>query len=92
MSVAVYMIAILGCGEGELPCQEVRVAETRYQSQAQCQAATEAQLIRHGDLPYPVVVAQCRQAGTAVRPVQPAEVMTPEPEANRHFPAVPRRS
>ena len=92
MSVAVYMIAILGCGEGELPCEQVQVAETRYESRAACQAATEAQLVRHGNLPFPVVVAECRQAGAAARTVRPAEVMTPEPQANPHYPAVPRRS
>lgn len=79
MGPAIYVIAILGCGEGNVPCEQVRVAETQYQSEAACTEATSAQLERFGDLPYPIVVAQCRAAGATPALLMPSEVMRPAP-------------
>ena len=89
MEPALYVIAILGCGEGDLPCEQVRVVETRYESRAACTAQTEPQLVRYGDLPYPVVVAQCRPAGATAEPVSPEAVALPEPEQNPAYPPRP---
>lgn len=86
MGPAMYLLAIMGCGEGEAPCEQVRVADTRYETQAACMAATEAAVMRSQDLPFPVVVAQCRAAGEAPARLSPADVRLPEPEANPHFP------
>lgn len=65
MQAAFFLMAIMGCGEGEAPCQQVRLLETRYESQAACTAATEAAVRRFTDLDYPVVVAQCQAAGAS---------------------------
>ena len=65
MVTALYVIAILGCGEGTAPCEAVRMLEPTYQSQAACAAATESALTRFGDADFPVVVAQCIARGTA---------------------------
>jgi hypothetical protein len=86
MEPALFVMAILGCGEGDLPCQEVRLADSRYESQAACMAATEAELARQGDVLFPVVVAQCRPAEQRAEVVRAAEVDLPEPEANPNFP------
>jgi len=64
MVTALYVIAILGCGEGNAPCEAVRMLEPTYQSQAACTAATESALTRFGDADYPVVVAQCVVQGS----------------------------
>ncbi|HEX8216642.1 MAG TPA: hypothetical protein VF577_04170 [Allosphingosinicella sp.] len=80
MSAALYVIAILGCGEGELPCEQVRIAETRYESREACTAAADAQLARAGDLAFPIVVAECRAEGEAAARVMPAEAALPEPD------------
>ena len=64
MAPAFFLMAIMGCGEAEAPCQQVRVLETRYESQAACTAATEGAVMRFMDLDYPVVVAQCQAAGS----------------------------
>lgn len=80
MEPILFVMAILGCGDGDAPCQQVQVAEARYQSQADCMAATGVELLRHEDLPYPVVVAQCRQAGAAAQPLRGSEVMLPDAE------------
>lgn len=79
MGPALYLIAILGCGEGDSPCQEVRVAEARYESQAACTAATATALERHADLAFPNVVAQCRLAGAPATLLRGSEVMRPAP-------------
>lgn len=78
MEPLVYIMAILGCGESDASCLEVRVAETRYQSEAACVEATGIELIRHDDLQYPTIVAQCRRAGTAPQVLRGSDVMMPD--------------
>jgi hypothetical protein len=79
MGPALYLIAILGCGEGDVSCQEVQIAAPRYASEEACTAATARVLERYVDLAYPSVVAQCRRVGA--RPVQlrGGDVMLPPP-------------
>ncbi len=78
MGPALYLIAILGCGEGDAPCQEVRTVETRYESRDACLAATSAVLNRTNDVDAPNIVAQCRAAGASPEPVNAADVERPE--------------
>lgn len=80
MNPALYVIAILGCGEGEAPCQPVQVAETRYESRAACLAATEGALARFTGLDFPIVVAECRAEGAAASTLRPADIALPEPD------------
>jgi hypothetical protein len=80
MGPGLFIIAILGCGEGETACTEVTQAPVRYESQAACVDATEAAMMEHSDIPYPVVVAQCRAAADAAGRVFPTEVKLPEPK------------
>jgi hypothetical protein len=84
MTAAIFLIALMGCGEGEAPCQQIRVLETRYVSQAACTAATEAVLARNLGGDYPVIVAQCRRAGAASI-IRPREVKLPAPERTPLF-------
>lgn len=76
MGPALFLIAILGCGEGDSPCQTVRTLETRYESQAACTAATEAEVAKAGDVDAPVIVAQCVAAGAGAS-VRAGEVKLP---------------
>ena len=85
MHSALYLIAILGCGEGDLPCEEIRLAEARYESRAECVAATAEEVVRHTDILYPVVVAQCRSANAAGEPVPADAIDLPEPEDNPYY-------
>ena len=86
MEPLVYIMAILGCGESDAPCREVTVAEARYESEADCLAATEAELMRRGDLLFPSVVAQCRPAGTRPQPLRGSDVALPAVGAVVHAP------
>ena len=79
MEPLMFVMAILGCGESDAPCERVQLAQTRYRNQAECLAATERELLRHDDLPYPTIVAQCRAAGAAPQPLRGSDVMRPEP-------------
>lgn len=87
MEPLLYVMAILGCGESDASCREVRMVETRYQSEAACLAATEDQLMRADDLVFPNVVAECRRAGAQVRLLRGADVMQPE---GGNLPTTPR--
>jgi hypothetical protein len=71
-------MAILGCGESDASCRELRVEAVEYRSESACLAATEAALMRHGDLPFPTVVAQCRRAGTGPQPLRGSDVALPD--------------
>ncbi len=83
MGPALYLIAILGCGEGDASCQEVQIAAPRYASEAACTAATASVLERYMDLAYPSVVAQCRPAAAAPTQVRGRDVLLPEPAPTR---------
>ena len=65
MAPAFFIMTILGCGDAEASCQQVRVAETRYVTLDACVAATSAVLTRNAGLQYPVVSAQCRSTTAA---------------------------
>jgi hypothetical protein len=77
MGPALFVIAILGCGEGEAPCEQVRRLDTAYESQAACMAETEAAMIANSEANYPVIVAQCVAAGSNVSAPSPIEVRLP---------------
>jgi hypothetical protein len=75
----------MGCGEGDAPCQQVRLLDTRYQSQAACMRAAEAALPANLDADFPVVVAQCKAAGPGIPKLNPGSVKLPAPEATPLF-------
>jgi hypothetical protein len=60
MGSFIYVMAIMGCGDGAYQCTEARIVETRYETLAACQQATQAQLIKNGDLDFPELMASCR--------------------------------
>ena len=79
MGPAFYVMAILGCGEADNLCEPVSTLATRYESAEACEAATSDALQRNSDILFPVVIAQCRQAGTAIsQKVWSDEVKLPE--------------
>ena len=78
MEPILYVMAILGCGEGDAPCREVRVDQASYRSEAACMAATGGVLLDNDDLPYPAVVARCRPAGARLQPLRGSDVMLPQ--------------
>ena len=78
MGPATFLIAILGCGEAEAPCTQVRTLESRYESQAACTAAADQALLSNSDADYPVIVAQCIAAGKAPPMLKANQVDRPE--------------
>jgi hypothetical protein len=78
MQSLLYVIAIMGCGEGDAPCREVQVAPPRFASEAACAAATASVLARYVDLSYPSVVAQCRPADAGAVRLRGRDVMLPD--------------
>ena len=77
MEPAFFIIAILGCGEGDAPCEQVQLLAPRYESRAACTEATDRALTEAGDALYPVVVAQCVGAAEKSGQVLPIEIMLP---------------
>ena len=63
MEPVYFILAIMGCGDGEAACREVRAEPVRYQSAAQCRAAMPGALQRSTDIDFPVVSAACRASG-----------------------------
>jgi hypothetical protein len=91
MGPAFFVIAILGCGEAEATCDQVRLLETRYESFAACSKATDDAVMRSMDVDYPVVVAQCAAEGARADQLRADEVDLPNPERNPHYPAMPQQ-
>lgn len=63
MDPFLYVIAIMGCGDGSTACAQARVEPVHYRSIAACQAAIPQALARSSDIDYPVVTAACRATG-----------------------------
>ena len=61
-----YVMAILGCGDDGVACQQARMEPVRYQTAAQCQAAMAGALQRNSDLSFPVVQAACQKQGLTI--------------------------
>ncbi|MET1111086.1 MAG: hypothetical protein ABWX67_06115 [Allosphingosinicella sp.] len=79
MEPLTFLIAILGCGEGDAPCQQVRTLDVRYESRAACTAATEAVLTSNVDIDFPVIAAECVPAGAPANSPRANEVKRPGP-------------
>ena len=62
MGPALYIIAILGCGDGGA-CEQVRLAPATYASRDACALAAPAVLARSTDVDAPEIRAECRSAG-----------------------------
>jgi len=73
-----YVMAIMGCGENDSACRELRVEQAAYRSEAQCMAATADVLARHDDIAYPNIVAQCRPSEARPTLLRGSDVLRPE--------------
>jgi len=58
-----FVLAIMGCGDDQSACAEVRTDPVHYASVAECRAALPAALARNTDLEYPVISGACRSNG-----------------------------
>jgi hypothetical protein len=83
MGPAFYVMAILGCGEATDVCEPVTTLPARYESVEACNAATASMIERHSEALYPVVVAECRRAGTSVAKIWADEVKLPAADESR---------
>lgn len=75
---ATFILAILGCGEGEAQCQQVQIAPVQYSSESQCMSASGDALARQTGLAFPVVVAECRRSGVQSASIRADDVRRPE--------------
>jgi len=81
MNSAIIIMTILGCSDGAAACDYIGTVETTFQSRAECQAHTAAEL-RHADLAdYPSVVAVCEPLPEMTAGVAPPAAIGPEPVA-----------
>ena len=78
MGMGTFIIAILGCGEADTACTQVRTLDTRYESQAACSQAADAALPAQSDVDFPVVVAQCVAAGSPPQTLRASQVQLPD--------------
>ena len=74
MGPGYFVIAILGCADGGSACTSVATLPARYESAAQCDAATMSALEANTKFDFPTLVAQCR-AGSAAKA---ASISAPE--------------
>lgn len=72
MDQVIYVLAIMGCGDDSLACQQARVEPVRYASYAACQQAMPAALGRNTDIDYPVIAAACQRQNARLVEAKPA--------------------
>ena len=77
MQTLMYVMAILGCGESDAACREVRIDPQTYRSEASCRAGMNAALARHTDLEFPTVVARCRRSDARPAVLRGTDVLRP---------------
>lgn len=63
MTPVFFVLAILGCGDDQAACSQVRVEPAHYATAAECNAALPAALARNTDLSFPVISAACQRNG-----------------------------
>ena len=73
MGPGYFVIAIMGCADSGSACVPVATLQTRYDSAAQCSAATATELERNGHFDFPTMLAQCRRGAAAATAQAPAE-------------------
>jgi hypothetical protein len=56
-----FVVAIMGCGDGQTGCTEARVVRAPFETAAECQANLPAVLAANTDVPYPEISATCRR-------------------------------
>ena len=79
MQALVYVMAIMGCGESDAACREVRIDPQTYRTEANCRAGMNAALARHTALEVPTVVARCRPASARPQLLRGSDVLLPGP-------------
>lgn len=58
-----FVMAIMGCGDGNVQCTQARVVPVRYESMAACRAALPDQLAKNTDVDFPMIGAACQRKG-----------------------------
>lgn len=66
MEAVFFVVAILGCGDGGVQCEQARVLPARYKTAAQCRATLPRRLAENTDVAFPEIIADCRAQGTRV--------------------------
>ncbi|MCA1748745.1 MAG: hypothetical protein LC634_04180 [Sphingomonadales bacterium] len=61
MGPGYFILAIMGCGDGAVMCEDIRETQPVYRSEAACLADSDAALDSATDAPYPLLVAECRR-------------------------------
>jgi hypothetical protein len=72
MDQVLYVLAIMGCGDDSMQCQQARVEPARYTSIQACQEAMPAALQRNTDVDFPVISAACRRHSAQIVDARPA--------------------
>ncbi len=60
MGPGMFVIAIFGCGDGSVQCQQIVTLPTRYESRASCAAATGSALMGATQYDFSELQAECR--------------------------------
>jgi hypothetical protein len=61
MDPILFVVAIMGCGDGQTGCTEARTVRAAYETVAECQLALPTVLAANTDIPYPEITATCRR-------------------------------
>lgn len=87
MQAVLIAMTILGCNDAVTQCNYVATVEKHWETVALCDADSEKQLRRYGNVSYPTVIAVCEPPKSSLPPepkVAAAPVPQPEPQPPEH--------
>lgn len=61
MGPGYFILAIMGCGDSAVMCEDIRQVEAVYRSEVACLADSDNALQDSIEAPYPMLMAECRQ-------------------------------
>lgn len=103
MKAAFIVMSILGCDDSGVQCQPVATVGQQWTTIADCDAASERELVKYTNVKFPMVVAVCQTANTtaladSVEDIEEGAVVTrsldgtPKPPEDKANPGLTARA
>ena len=66
MAPGYFILAVMGCDDAAIMCEEIGRRDALFTSELACMAETETALVAASDNPYPLLIAECRNVSPQI--------------------------
>lgn len=66
MGPGFFILAVMGCADSGMMCEEIERRETLYRSEVACMADSEDALVAASEASYPMLLAQCHRVSPQI--------------------------